>query len=239
MNWCSLSENDWTYNPELLPYDGLSVRGARQICETMMSTCSTVYEAVNLFFTYNVPDLQHSHIMIADKYGNSAVVEWAYQEVRVIYQTEPYQILTNFTLSYYLTTSTTPCWRYNTAKSMLEANAGISREFFRDVLDAVHQESEGSSTIYSNIYDLAIRGKVILFRYIIFSSPVTMNVAAELQKGKRTYMVKDLFGIPEILNTPRNHFNKKDQRQMSIYPDVSGNLRISFTAGLPVQEVED
>ena len=83
--------------------------------------------------------------------------------------------------------------RYQTASSMLErAGAGISVDLFRRILAATRQESAGSTTLYSNVYDLTSR-TMYLYHFHDYDHVVAFRLDDELKKGERALDIPSLF----------------------------------------------
>jgi hypothetical protein len=71
------------------------------------------------------------------------------------------------------------------------AGENISVELFRRILAATHAEG-ANPTLYSNIYDLK-RRVMYLYNFHNFENVVTIDLAAELEKGKRALDLPSLF----------------------------------------------
>ena len=131
---------------------------AGNLVDKAVAECPTVECVVGLFARYYAVDAWHWQYMFGDATGESAIIE----PQAVIRQQGGYQVATNFYQS-----MTPPqrrnCPRYRTATEMLEAAEGLSPEFIRDVMDAVHQEGP-AQTLYSNVYDLRAR-RVYLYHF--------------------------------------------------------------------------
>jgi choloylglycine hydrolase len=163
--------------------------------ENLLAECATVEEAIEWLKHYNILFIR-SHIMLADRTGNSAVVEWVDGKMNVIKKSGTYQIITNFWLSH-PELGNYPCPRYNTVTKMLKARSGVSVEYFTSILKltAQHEQSDKgkeSGTIYSNIYDLA-KGSVYIYYKRDFKHPYKFNLNEELKKGNHSYKLEALF----------------------------------------------
>lgn len=105
-----------------------------------------------------------------------------------------YLISTNFNLA---GGNDTDCWRYNTAASMMDtidSKDELTIEFFRNILNAVHQEGSGVNTLYSNIFDL--KNKIVYLYYFsqYDDEVVQLNVTEELDEGiPANILMKNLF----------------------------------------------
>jgi hypothetical protein len=129
--------------------------GSLQVIRLILDYAGDVDEALALMEDYNVdfgggPPI---HYLIADASGNSAVVEFIDDEMRVLRNEGPWQVSTNFIISEERPQGAdSSCWRYNAAYEALERASGdVSSEAVMAILDDVSQ----SNTIWSVVYDMA------------------------------------------------------------------------------------
>jgi hypothetical protein len=156
-----------TTEPEVVSLSAEKTNYPDDLMMKIMTTCSTVDEALKVFDSYNLTNLFRNQIFVADKTGNSAVIEGN----SISRKDTMYQILTNFRYSKAKAAPDyKPCERYVIAKDMLEGFSEVSIDRCRRILAATHQEGM-ASTIYSYIIDLA----------------------KELKKGKRSSEIAALF----------------------------------------------
>lgn len=125
----------------------------------ILDYASNVDEAVSLLKKYNIllgtssndPPL---HYLVADAGGNSAVIEFIDNEIKVIKNDRPWQISTNFIISgsdAQNDPENTSCFRYNTGyKFLKERNGNLTHEEAMQMLSMVSQ----NMTIWSVVYDL-------------------------------------------------------------------------------------
>ena len=161
------------------------------LLDKLLATCATVEDVKEFFNSYNTPALDQARIPVMDKSGASMIVEWYNGEVVFLESDESYQIATNFVGSEYKGVEK-PCWRYNKAVELLKGRETFSTDIVREVLDATHQQSRFSSTVYSFICDLE-KGTICIYNYFDFSNPVEFNLREELDKGFREYYLSHLF----------------------------------------------
>jgi hypothetical protein len=128
--------------------------GSLQVIRLILDYAADVDEALALMGNYNVdfgggPPI---HYLIADVSGNSAVVEFIDDEMRVLRNEGPWQISTNFIISEERPEGAdSSCWRYNAAYETLKQVAGdVSPEEAMAILGDVSQ----SNTIWSVVYDM-------------------------------------------------------------------------------------
>ena len=165
------------------------------LSENLLAECATVDKAVAWLKQYNILFIR-SHIMLADKSGNSAVVEWVDGEMRVIRKSNDYQVMTNFWLSH-PGMGNYPCPRYNKVTEMMQNKKAISVADFASILKTVSEyrrteDGQESGTIYSNVYDLSM-GDVYIYYKRDFENSIKVNLESELNKGKHSYKLRSLF----------------------------------------------
>jgi penicillin V acylase-like amidase (Ntn superfamily) len=167
--------------------------------DEILKRCATVEEAIKMAgkcnFPFNLSGM-HTQVMVADRNGNSAVIQWLNNELKIIRKEKPFQVITNFWLSA-PELGNYPCSRYDKANAMLQANNEHSISYFASILENVSQYRKNKKgkevgTLYSNIYDLK-NGVVDVYYKRNFNQKISFNLAAELKKGKRVYQLKELF----------------------------------------------
>jgi len=184
-DWCALPRrSDISFPKDKKTYKGI-------LCEKMLAECATVDEAIELYNAYNDPWLYEGHIMIVDRSGESAVIEWGETELSIIRKTGNFQVLSNFNLTSPHLAGWYPCPRYDNAAKMLREAPEYSVGLLKKILDKVHQEGE-YPTIHSEIYELGT-GIVRVFLHHDFNAEVRINLRDELAKGRKTYILLDLF----------------------------------------------
>ncbi len=155
----------------------------------IMDECATVDEAIAYFERFNCTHLANAQFMFADKSGASAVITWAPENrLSIVKRTAPYQLITNNRLEF----SGYRCERFVLADRMLSKAAAPSVDLARDVLKQIHQRGEGAFTSYSTVYDLKA-GKIHLYNLANFDEVVTLDLRTELEKGKQSHAMVDLF----------------------------------------------
>lgn len=194
-DWCALPRRaDIAF-----PKGGRRYRGT--LCEKMLAECSTVEEAIELYRHYDDPWLYEGHMLVADRGGASAVIEWGQDSLAVIGRTGAFQVLSNFNLSSPNLPGWYPCPRYDAAAGMLAGAGRYTVELFRRTLEAAHQEG-ANPTIHSEIYELD-KGIVHVYLNHDFSRELRIDLAAELRKGRKTHSLSALFRrVPATSGAP-------------------------------------
>lgn len=184
-DWFSVPRNNWQSKPEKETYtDGFKP------CN-ILRRCATIEEAIAYLKRYNLNIFDGNRVMLADKTGRAAVVEWGKEDLEVIWKDKSYLVATNFLLNdpqkggY-------PCPRYDTATRMLE-NETPSLDLCRRILDAAHAETSAVQTKYSNVYELQT-GDVYLYNYFNYNEHIRLNIYEELKKGQyQNYLLPSYF----------------------------------------------
>ncbi len=123
----------------------------------MLDKAATVQEAVELLGQYDMHSTSKSayHFMIADAKGNSAVVEYVNNEMKVLWDQK---VSTNFRLSSQNFSTGLGMDRYRTATAVLEKTEGfLSRKEAMKLLEACRWNEAAlpeSSTQWSCVYNL-------------------------------------------------------------------------------------
>lgn len=123
----------------------------------ILDTCKTVDEAID--FLKKTPisfPAAVVHFLIADRNGESAIVEFMNRDVKVVRPENDYQVMTN---SNHVTNAHLSCWRYQAVDRIIKENHGfIDDEVAKEILEAVRFASATQwSVIYkSNTNDVLI-----------------------------------------------------------------------------------
>jgi predicted choloylglycine hydrolase len=113
----------------------------------MIDKCASVDEAIDFLertpITFPVVTV---HYLIADRTGQSAIVEFLGNDVKVVRPENDYQVMTN---SYHCLGNHLFCWRYQTAARMIKDGYGeIDDDYVKRILQSVRQANTQWSVIY-------------------------------------------------------------------------------------------
>ena len=156
------------------------------LMEKVMREAGSLDEASGIFGDYYCEDQYRAQYLVGDSAGASMIVEGD----EILMKQGPFQVVTNFYQSH-PELGGYPCWRHETATSMLSQAESVSPLLVGEVLDATHQEGK-YPTQYSTIYDLR-RRIVYLFYYHNFHEHVRIDLAEELRRGARHHDIAPLF----------------------------------------------
>jgi hypothetical protein len=130
--------------------------GSLDAIRLVLDYAKDVDEAIDLLGKYNIdftggPPL---HYLIADREGNSIILEFIDGEMIPLRSEEPWQVSTNFLITEEKPEGTNaPCWRYNQAyRTLQDAGGNISMEEAMAILESVSQKGS-YPTIWSIIYN--------------------------------------------------------------------------------------
>ena len=161
------------------------------ILRRVLAQAATVEEAIKIIKEYQVPDFFTIQVLLADKGGRSAILGIGKDDrLSVIRSSENYQVLTNFSQAD-PENSTIFDPRFDIANAMLKEDASVNVANFLSLMAAVHVEGV-AATVYSNIYDLN-KGDIYFYYFHNYQEPVRVNLAAELKKGKHSFVLSSLF----------------------------------------------
>jgi Acyl-coenzyme A:6-aminopenicillanic acid acyl-transferase len=154
-------EGSWSMEPDK---DTLGAAEARRF---ILDHAGDVEEAISLLSQYNVSykGTSVSHLLLADRSGHSALLEWVDGEMKVIRNQQPWQVSTNFRVYGADETINTDIslgrkyWRYVTAwETLRKAGGFLSLEQSLDLLSTISVDSNRDGTRifthYSVVYDL-------------------------------------------------------------------------------------
>ena len=135
------------------PHDPRKVTiGEIQVIRLLLDRAKNVEEAITLLGEYNVEMTDPPiHYILADRSGDSAIIEFVGGEMKVLREDEPWQVVTNFIIHGSGAPEVVSCSRYRYAyDGLCEANGSVSLEEAMDLLEG----SSLSSTIWSIVYNL-------------------------------------------------------------------------------------
>jgi penicillin V acylase-like amidase (Ntn superfamily) len=135
------------------PYDPNKINlGCLDIVRLILDYAATTEDAISLIQKFNYKDPAHPvHYLIADRSGESAVIEFVNKEIKVIRNNEPFQVCTNFIITGSSAPASTICWRYNSAyKTLKNANGKINVNQGMNILSSVSQ----NITMWSAVYNM-------------------------------------------------------------------------------------
>lgn len=135
------------------PHDPRKVTiGEIQVIRLLLDRAKNVEEAITLLGEYNVEMTDPPiHYLLADRSGDSAIIEFVGGEMKVLREDEPWQVITNFIIYGSGAPEVVSCFRYRSAyDGLCEANGSVFLEEAMDLLEGSSQ----SSTIWSIAYNL-------------------------------------------------------------------------------------
>lgn len=160
----------------------------------ILARCATVAEAAEIFRTYNLFTLARVKFLLADRSGDSMVIEWSGGRLVFLSRGEDdFQVSTNFVTSDFAGADV-PCERYRIASRMLSGGSTPATiDAMRRLLSATHLEFQ-TPTVVSTICDLA-SGEIRVYYFHDFEQPVTFDLGAELAQERHGGLVSDLVPV--------------------------------------------
>ena len=167
----------------------------------ILALCATVDEALRIFEAYNLLTFDHVKYLLADRSGDSAVLEWNQGAMQVLRRDGDHQISTNFVTSAFAP-ERVPCARYKIAEQILaDETRANTVDLIRSVLSATAFESGAQTpTQYSNVYDLKT-GRVHTYLFHNFEEAWVVDLEDELARGPAKYKLADLFPVRSYAHT--------------------------------------
>ncbi|MBN2000922.1 linear amide C-N hydrolase [candidate division KSB1 bacterium] len=130
------------------------------VIRLILDYAKNVEHAVSLLQQYNVSMTggPPCHYLVADVFGKSAIIEFVDGEMKIINNSEPWQVSTNFIVTGSAAPQQTPCWRYDLIYKTLQDAAGrISTGNALKNLENVSQDH----TMWSVVYDMSARSLLV------------------------------------------------------------------------------
>jgi hypothetical protein len=164
----------------------------------ILRECSSVTEAINIAKNFNFGNVMDFQVHVADPTGDAVIIspgpdgELAFTRKG---EGDDFLVSTNFNPANLENSWDYPCWRYDTATEMLkriEDEDSLTVDYFKSILDAVHQEGATYNTICSYICNLK-SGILYLYYFHQFEEVVEFNLTEELARKERAILISDLF----------------------------------------------
>ncbi|MFC1726395.1 linear amide C-N hydrolase [candidate division KSB1 bacterium] len=186
---------DLLYSPHL-PFDGMNEKGVTvglmavpsaqpphdpkkstlytlEVIRLILDYASDTEEAISLIEKYNVKfEEVPVHYMISDRTGRSAVIEYIKGEMKVIRNSRPFQISTNFIISNATPFLKNNCRRYDYLNNALNNSSAISSE--EQGMDLLSGASQ-SNTMWSAVYNMQT-GKILVVPGRKYNSAYEFNL---------------------------------------------------------------
>lgn len=149
------------------------------IYQKILEECNTIDEAIKLVNKYEKGYLSVQQLFIADKQGNSIIIEGN----QVIKREGNTQIVTNFMQSV-KNVKKAPCWRYKEIDKRIDSTP-LNFSGFEKILESAKQkDSSIGPTIVSFIADLSTM-ELNIYHFGDFNNKLTFNIENELKNPAR------------------------------------------------------
>ncbi len=185
--------------------------------QKLLDDCTSVESALQVLKKYEIPELEETHIFLADSSGNAAVigVQNGQMVIKRINNKE-YLMQTNFNPWHPELSDEPYCWRYDVAEKHLKESDEPSEQNVLEILKRTHQDS---LTIYSNIYDL--RSKTVTTYYRTnFEESVKIDLAEIFKYGNC------MMSLPDLIEN-ENNWEKCNNKRPDVF--VRGTIVNSET----------
>ena len=127
-----------------------------QMSQVVLETCTNVDQALGVLRTTRVWfPLETAHCLLADATGKAVVIEWNPENQKLLIFDKPraYQLLTNTPLEKGEDMVMKSCWRYRTAKPLLEGGVREPAGLL-EIMEAIRPVSGPSRTLWTSMMDL-------------------------------------------------------------------------------------
>ena len=181
-------------------YNKTSYNG--RLIDLFMRRCANVSEVINLAKEYNWGLSMPYQLLFADATGDAVVIhpgsDGEINFTRKV-KDDGFLVSTNFNRGY-PESGQFPCWRYDTAVSMLsdelKSEEDLSIDLFRSILDDTHPEGPSVNTIYSNIFD-PVNKMAYLYYWHQFEEVAEFNITEEIAKRTEDEYISlnDIFSL--------------------------------------------
>jgi hypothetical protein len=186
-------DTGWKADPGLPDWEEWPGWYETGVPDGILANCASVDEAVRIFKSYNLFTLNRVKFLIADKSGDSIVIEWSEDGLQFIERKKDYQISTNFITSNF-EPGQYPCSRYKVAEQILSTSADkASVALMRSLLSATHMEFQ-TPTVFSCVCNLG-SGDIFIYYFHNYEEAVKLNLFEELKKGEARHVVDSLFKV--------------------------------------------
>ena len=138
------------------PYDDSKVTiGELQLIRLVLNYASSTEEAITLIQQYNIRmEEPPIHYLIADSSGQSVIIEFVNGKMKIMNNSNPWQVTTNFIITGLDDPQKAPCWRYRTAYETLNIKNGMLSE---SEAISLLQNVSVPSTRWSTVFNLKSR----------------------------------------------------------------------------------
>ena len=198
----------------------------------IMSHCGSVEEAIQYSQKFNWGTSLSFQVLLADASGDAVIISAGPDGELAFTRKDAgdgYLIGTNFNRAFPENHSGTfPCWRYDTAESMLSQigkGSDLSVDYLAGILDAVHMEGAEENTLYSNIFDMKT-GDLYLYYWHQYNEVVTLNVAEQIDQGLSPTRISDLFSKATVIQADEEQQKYIAQNERNAWLNQHGRIII-------------
>lgn len=185
----------------------------------ILEECATIDEVITLFETYYWDGFRVAQLMVVDKTGESAIITYKENALRVTKTKNLFQACTNFRISGEQDTKNYHWYNIGSKRfkkaTQLSENLDLNVDNYISILRATKQNSIFARTIYSSVFNLNT-GDIHISINGDFSKIVQINLFEELKNGKHSYFLYDLINSSyddrSSINVLDNKFITKESR---------------------------
>jgi hypothetical protein len=194
------ADTGWRTDPALPDWEEWEGWYGTGVPDGILARCATVAEAEAVFRSHNLFTLQRVKFLLADRHGDSTVIEWHGGELVFRPRGDAdFQVATNFVETGH-TAASIPCERYRIARRLLAGGlVPPTVDGLRHLLSTTHLEFI-TPTVVSTVCDLTT-GRIHVYYFHDFEQPLVYDLAAEFAAGDHGALVGDLVAVKPYVAT--------------------------------------
>ena len=163
------------------------------VWQMLLDKAATVREAIAIIKDYQLPELSEATIMLADAFGDAALIGVHNHTLDIRPVTGETLLQTNFNQWHPELNDEPTCRRFDTAQKHLIQSPGATIDNMLSILRKTHQDS---LTVYSNVYDL--KNKIVYtYNRRNFSNPIIIRLSEMFSHGDCLLLLDSLAKTPQ------------------------------------------
>ena len=179
------------------------------VWQMLLDKAATVSEAIAIIKDYQLPELSEVTIMLADAFGDAALIGVHNHKLDIRPVTGQTLLQTNFNQWHPELNDEPMCWRFDAAQKHLIQSPEATIDNMLSILRKTHQDS---LTIYSNVYDL--KNKIVYtYNRRNFSNPIIIRLSEMFIHGDCLLLLDSLAKTPQCLGSMRCAKEGKDHNE--------------------------
>jgi hypothetical protein len=194
-----MNEKGLFFDAARTPYQEITFENDKRKTDTylwqmLLDKAATVREAIAIIKDYQVPELSEATIMLADAFGDAALIGVHDHKLDIRPVTGQTLLQTNFNQWHPELGDEPTCWRFDAAQKHLIQSPEATIDNVSSILRKTHQDS---LTVYSNVYDL--KNKIVYtHNRRNFSNPIIIRLPEMFVHGDCLMLLDSLAKTPRF-----------------------------------------